>query len=102
MTDDRQHTTDDGRQTQSDGKSSHCLWQGEFKKIWKIQNVLTKSSEGPAKTCIKVVPVGPESTGSQADGREWDVGAFTPILWYTIPSSSTAHTFLVPHDKWIK
>jgi hypothetical protein len=52
----------------------HCLWQGELKKIWKIQNVLTKSSEGPAKTCIKVVPVGPESTGSQADGREWEQG----------------------------
>ena len=25
--------TDDGRQMPSDGKSSHCLWQGELK-IW--------------------------------------------------------------------
>ena len=24
-------TTDDGRRTPSDGKSSHCLWQGELK-----------------------------------------------------------------------
>ena len=24
--------TDDGRQTPSDGKSSHCLWQGELKR----------------------------------------------------------------------
>jgi hypothetical protein len=24
--------TDDGRRTPSDGKSSHCLWQGELKK----------------------------------------------------------------------
>ena len=23
---------DDGRRTPSDGKSSHCLWQGELKK----------------------------------------------------------------------
>jgi hypothetical protein len=23
--------TDDGRRTPSDGKSSHCLWQGELK-----------------------------------------------------------------------
>jgi hypothetical protein len=23
--------TDDGRQTPSDGESSHCLWQGELK-----------------------------------------------------------------------
>ena len=26
---------DDRRRTQSDGKSSHCLWQGELK-IWNI------------------------------------------------------------------
>jgi hypothetical protein len=25
--------TDDGRRTPSDGKSSHCLWQGELKKM---------------------------------------------------------------------
>ena len=24
-------TTDDGRRTPGDGKSSHCLWQGELK-----------------------------------------------------------------------
>ena len=30
--------TDDGRRTPSDGKSSHCLWQGELKKlnIWNL------------------------------------------------------------------
>jgi hypothetical protein len=25
--------TDDRRQTPSDGKSSHCIWQGELKKV---------------------------------------------------------------------
>jgi hypothetical protein len=25
-----ENLTDDGRQTPSDGKSSHCLWQGEL------------------------------------------------------------------------
>jgi len=27
LTDDRWRTTDDGRQTPSDSKSSHCLWK---------------------------------------------------------------------------
>ena len=31
LTDDRRRTTDDGRWMPSDGKSSHCLWQGELK-----------------------------------------------------------------------
>ena len=31
LTDDRRHTRDDGQWTPSDGKSSHCLWQGELK-----------------------------------------------------------------------
>jgi hypothetical protein len=26
--------TDDRRRTPSDGKSSHCLWQGELKKVF--------------------------------------------------------------------
>jgi hypothetical protein len=30
--------TDDGRRTQSDGKSSRCLWQGELKK-WGIFSI---------------------------------------------------------------
>ena len=32
--------TDDGRQTPSDGKSSHCLWQGELKMSHLIQSFL--------------------------------------------------------------
>jgi len=28
--DDRRRTKDDGRRAPSDGKSSHCLWQGEL------------------------------------------------------------------------
>ena len=31
LTDERRQTTDDGRRMPSDGKSSHCLWQGELK-----------------------------------------------------------------------
>jgi hypothetical protein len=31
LTDDIRRTTDDGRWTPSDGKSSHCLWQRELK-----------------------------------------------------------------------
>ena len=31
LTDDRRRTTDDGRWMPSDGKSSHCLWQGELR-----------------------------------------------------------------------
>jgi hypothetical protein len=29
-------TTDDGRRTSSDGKSSHCLWHGELKNFFMI------------------------------------------------------------------
>ena len=29
----RENLTDDGQRTPSDGKSSHCLWQGELIKI---------------------------------------------------------------------
>ena len=32
--------TDDGRWTPSDGKSSHCLWQGELKRILKCEYLL--------------------------------------------------------------
>ena len=41
--------TDDGRQTPSDGKSSHCLWQGELKRtkrqttIYKTLHIKIKS-----------------------------------------------------------
>ena len=31
--------TDDGQRTPSDGKSSHCLWQGELKRESSLQNV---------------------------------------------------------------
>jgi hypothetical protein len=30
LTDDGRQTTDNRRRTPSDGKSSHCLWQGEL------------------------------------------------------------------------
>ena len=40
-------TTDNGRRTPSDGKSSHCLWQGELKRVhstrirkWKVYQLL--------------------------------------------------------------
>ena len=33
LTDDRRWTTEDRRRTPSDGKSSHCLWQGELIKM---------------------------------------------------------------------
>ena len=29
--------TDDGRRMPSDGKSSHCLWQGELKIVFHLQ-----------------------------------------------------------------
>jgi hypothetical protein len=32
--DDRQRTKDDGRRVPSDGKSSHCLWQGGLTSHW--------------------------------------------------------------------
>jgi hypothetical protein len=34
--------TDDRRRTPSDGKSSHCLWQGELKKGIKIYKPIPK------------------------------------------------------------
>jgi hypothetical protein len=34
--------TDDRRQTSSDGKSSHCLWQGELKKVCESSRILHK------------------------------------------------------------
>jgi hypothetical protein len=41
LTDDTRRTTDHGRRTASDGKSSHCLLQGELKRT-KGQNKYTK------------------------------------------------------------
>ena len=36
--------TDDGRRTLSDGKSSHCLWQGELKRTNNdLQNTTQKA-----------------------------------------------------------
>jgi hypothetical protein len=32
--------TDDGRRMPSDGKSSHCLWQGELKKLKLFTNFI--------------------------------------------------------------
>lgn len=54
-------------------------------------------SLGPVAMCVNtVVDCLPISTGSQAALREWEVGALTPILWYTMPWLSTAHTLRVP------
>jgi hypothetical protein len=44
--------TDDGRRTPSDGKSSHCLWQGELKRTsqrnW--QHRVHKTKKNKTKT----------------------------------------------------
>jgi hypothetical protein len=54
-------------------------------------------SLGPVAMCVNTVEAClPMSTGSQAALREWEVGALTPILWYTTPLVSTAHTLIVP------
>ena len=37
--------TDDGRQTPSDGKSSHCLWQGELIKVQKLKPLISHSGK---------------------------------------------------------
>ena len=33
---------DDGRRMPSDGKNSHCLWQGELKTLIRISNLYKK------------------------------------------------------------
>jgi len=40
--------TNDGRRTPSDGKSSHCLWQGELKRT-KEQAIIYKTLHGKLK-----------------------------------------------------
>jgi hypothetical protein len=35
--------TDDGRRTPSDGKNSHCLWQGELKRDMSNRNKTAKT-----------------------------------------------------------
>ena len=58
LTDDRRQTMDDGRRTPSNGKSSHCLWQGEL--IREMIFFFNKASdcliqEYTNHTCSKIV-----------------------------------------------
>jgi hypothetical protein len=46
--------TDDGRRMPSDGKSSHCLWQGELKMINKRLKCSTTSKKMLKYNKIKV------------------------------------------------
>ena len=43
-----------GRRTPSDGKSSHCLWQGELKNNY-LQNTLQKTKDWATGTPLKTV-----------------------------------------------
>ena len=47
--------TDDRRRTPSDGKSSHCLWQDELKKLWSGQISLKRSRRSGRKNQTKTI-----------------------------------------------
>lgn len=62
-----------------------------------LTNSHTMKSLDPVAMCVNTVEdCLPISTGSHAALRAWEVGALTPILWYTMPWLSTAHTLRVP------
>ena len=44
--------TDNRRRTPSDGKSSHCLWQGQLKRI-KEQNIMQKTKDRATRTPLR-------------------------------------------------
>ena len=48
----RRRTSDDGRRTPSDGKSSHFLWQGELKRT-KVQTTIYKTKDRVTRTPLK-------------------------------------------------
>ena len=56
-----------GRQTPSDGKSSHCLWQDELKRQVFISKILRTASniqfDNYSQTCIKRSPLGQRKSG---------------------------------------